>query len=301
MKKIKLSILLLLASVSAFAVETATAPAEAPPVSSFNLSSSDLLVLILLVFVVILLYVSLTLHNAFRVMYNEQVKPTPYVAPVKEKVLDYKEWLGTKPVKPSIWNKLLGLKPIEEEKDLVIDHAYDGIHELNNPVPTWFNVLFYGTMIFAAGYLFYYHVAGGERQDTEYEKEMAMAKVEKKAFLAKAGDAIDETSVKIDITPAVLEEGKSIYTTNCQVCHGDKLQGVIGPDLVDDYWLHGGGINNIFKTIKYGVPEKGMVSWEKTLTPKQISAVANYIHSLKGSNPPGAKEHQGEKYEEPAP
>lgn len=305
MKKINLSILFILASIIAFAVDekaTAVVAPVAPVAPGFSLSSSELLILILLVFVVILLYVSITLQNAFKVMYNEQVKPTPYVKPVKEKVLNYEAWLGQRPAKPSIWVKLLSLKPIEEEKDLVIEHAYDGIQELNNPVPTWFNVLFYGTMIFAAGYLFYYHVGGyGDRQDTEYEKEMASAAVAKKEFLAKSADAIDETSVKIDKDPAILAEGSTIFATNCKVCHGDKLQGIIGPDLVDEYWLHGGGINNIFKTIKYGVPEKGMVSWEKTLTPKQISAVSNYILSLGGSNPPGAKAHQGEKYEEKAP
>ncbi|TDG36661.1 c-type cytochrome [Pedobacter changchengzhani] len=273
-----------------------------PPAPGFSLSSSELLILFLLLFVVIMLFVAITLLNAFKVIYNEQVNPTPYLNPEKHKALDYEAWLGKRPSKPSIWIKLLSLKPIEEEKDLVIEHAYDGIQELNNPVPTWFNVLFYGSIIFAAGYLFYYHVGGyGDRQDTEYEKEMASAQIEKKAFLAKAGAAIDETSVKVDKDAAVLAEGKTIFDTNCKVCHGDKLQGIIGPDLVDEYWLHGGGIHNIFKTIKYGVPEKGMVSWEKTLTPKQISAVANYILSQAGTNPPGAKEHQGEKYEEKAP
>ncbi|QNR87052.1 c-type cytochrome [Pedobacter riviphilus] len=231
-------------------------------------------------------------------MYQEQLNPKPYTKPVKELVLDYDTWLKQKPVKPSIWTKLLSLRPIEEEKDLVIDHAYDGIKELNNPVPAWFNFLFFGTMIFAAAYLFYYHIGGyGDLQDTEYEKEMAKAKIEKAAYLEKSANTIDENSVKVDNTPMVLAEGKTVFTTNCVVCHGDKGQGIIGPNLTDDYWLHGGGINNVFKTIKYGVPEKGMISWEKNLNPKQISAVANFILSLKGSNPAGAKAPQGEKYE----
>ncbi|PWS29557.1 cytochrome C [Pedobacter yonginense] len=231
-------------------------------------------------------------------MYQEQVNPTPYVAPVKEPVLDYDIWLSQQPKKPSIWTKLLSLRPIEEEGDLVIDHAYDGIKELNNPVPTWFNVLFFGTMIFAVSYLFYYHIGGyGDLQDQEYEQEIAKAQVDKAAYLEKSANTIDESSVKVDKTLAVLQEGRTIFNTNCVVCHGDKGQGIIGPNLTDEYWLHGGGISNVFKTIKYGVPEKGMISWEKNLNPKQMSAVANFVLSLSGTKPAGAKAPQGEKYE----
>jgi len=298
MKKIKLLLLCLFISITAFAANEKAAETLTPAQAGLGLSQSEILIIILLVFAVVLLFVSITLLNAFKVMYQEQLNPTPYTKPVKEPVLDYDTWLKQKPVKPSIWTKLLSLRPIEEEKDLVIDHAYDGIKELNNPVPAWFNFLFFGTMIFAAAYLFYYHIGGyGDLQDTEYEKEMAKAKIEKAAYLEKSANTIDENSVKVDNTPTVLAEGKTVFTTNCVVCHGDKGQGIIGPNLTDEYWLHGGGINNVFKTIKYGVPEKGMISWEKNLNSKQISAVANFILSLKGSNPAGAKAPQGEKYE----
>ena len=298
MKKIKLLLSFLFLSIVASAAEEKTAEAVIPSQPGLGLSQSEILIILLLLFALVLLFVSVTLLNAFKVMYQEQLNPTQYREPVKEEVLDYDSWLKQKTVKPSVWAKLLGLKPIEEEKNLVIDHAYDGIKELNNPVPAWFNFLFFGTMIFAAGYLFYYHIGGyGDLQDKEYENEMAKAQVEKAAYLEKSANTIDENSVKFDNTPAVLADGKTIFNTNCVVCHGDKGQGVIGPNLTDDYWLHGGGINNVFKTIKYGVPEKGMISWEKNLNPKQISAVANFILSLKGSNPAGAKAPQGEKYE----
>ncbi|SDF80026.1 cytochrome c oxidase cbb3-type subunit 3 [Pedobacter terrae] len=298
MKKIKLLLFSLFLSVVTYAAEEKTAEAIAPSQAGLGLSQTEILIILLLLFALVLLFVSLTLLNAFKVMYQEQLNPTKYNGPVKEEALDYDSWLKQKNVKPSIWTKLLGLKPIEEEKNLVIDHAYDGIKELNNPVPAWFNFLFFGTMIFAACYLFYYHIGGyGDLQDKEYENEMAKAKTEKAAFLEKSANIIDENSVKLDNTPTVLEEGKTIFNANCVVCHGDKGQGVIGPNLTDDYWLHGGGINNVFKTIKYGVPEKGMISWEKNLNPKQISAVANFILSLNGSNPAGAKAPQGEKYE----
>lgn len=298
MKKIKLLFLFLFSSITAFAADEKAAETVTPAQAGLGLNQSEILIIILLVFAVVLLVVSVTLLNAFKVMYQEQLNPTPYTKPVKEPVLDYDTWLKQQPVKPSIWSKILSLRPIEEEKDLVIDHAYDGIKELNNPVPAWFNFLFYGTMIFAAAYLFYYHIGGyGDLQDKEYENEMAKAKIEKTAYLEKSANTIDENSVKFDNTPTVLEEGRTVFTTNCVVCHGDKGQGIIGPNLTDEYWIHGGGINNVFKTIKYGVPEKGMISWEKNLNPKQISAVANFILSLKGTNPAGAKAPQGEKYE----
>ncbi|WP_316828504.1 cbb3-type cytochrome c oxidase N-terminal domain-containing protein [Pedobacter miscanthi] len=298
MKKIKLLLLSLFLSATAFAADMKAPEVITPAQPGLGLNQSEILILLLLLFALVLLFVSVTLLHAFKVMYQEQLNPTPYSKPVKEEVPDYDSWLKQKTVKPSVWAKLLGLKPLEEEKNLVIDHAYDGIKELNNPVPAWFNFLFFGTMIFAAGYLFYYHIGGyGDLQDKEYENEMAKAQVEKAAYLEKSANTIDENSVKLDNTPEVLADGKTIFNTNCVVCHGDKAQGIIGPNLTDDYWLHGGGIHNVFKTIKYGVPEKGMISWEKNLNPKQISAVANFILSLKGSNPAGAKAPQGEKYE----
>lgn len=302
MKKINLTVLSLFLSITAFAADEKVSAVVTSAEPSLGLTSSEMLLAILLLFVLVLLFVSITLLNAFKVMYTEQLNPTPYIKQLKEPVLDYDKWLSLQPKKPSIWTKLLSLRPIEEEGDLVIDHAYDGIKELNNPVPTWFNVLFFGTMIFAVGYLFYYHIGGyGDLQDQEYEHEMVKAQVEKAAYLEKSANSIDENSVKFDNTPTVLQEGRTVFTTNCVVCHGDKGQGIIGPNLTDEYWLHGGGINNVFKTIKYGVPEKGMISWEKNLNPKQISAVANFILSLKGSNPAGAKAPQGEKYEEKNP
>lgn len=298
MKKINLLIILLLVQTAAFAANEAEVPPVAISEPGLGINQSELLILLLLIFAIILLVVALTLLNAFKVMYQEQLHPTAYQVPVSEKPLNYEEWLKQKKKGKSVWEKILSLKPLEQEKDLEIPHAYDGIKELDNPVPAWFNWLFFGTMLIAAGYLFYYHIGGyGDLQDQEYENEMARAKLEKAAYLEKSANAIDENSVKADHTTVVLEEGKTIFDANCKVCHGDKGQGIIGPNLTDDYWLHGGGVNNVFKTIKYGVPEKGMVSWEKNLNPKQISAVTNFILSLQGTNPAGAKAPQGEKYE----
>lgn len=287
--------LMLFFSMSVFAkTEEAVAPIAHKP--SIGLSTTELLIIALLVFAVVLLFVSTTLFRAFKVMYKEKLQPTPYQKYVAEEPLDYEEWLAQKKTKPNIWTKLLSLKPIEEEKNMEIPHAYDGIKELNNPVPAWFNFLFYGTMIFAVGYLYYYHIGEyGERQDAEYETEMVKAAEDKRNFLAQSVGNIDENSVKID--PAQIETGKAVFNGNCIACHGEHGQGLVGPNLTDEFWLHGGSINDIFKTIKYGVPEKGMVSWEKSMSPKNISEVTNYILSIQGTKPANAKAPQGEKYE----
>ncbi|PWK77356.1 cytochrome c oxidase cbb3-type subunit 3 [Mucilaginibacter oryzae] len=201
-----------------------------------------------------------------------------------------------KKAKGEVWNKILSLKPLSEEKDLIIEHDYDGIQELDNPIPGWFMYLFYITIIFAVGYILIYHVLGiGQLQYDEYKTEMAQADIAKKEYLSKAANRVDENTVKLVTDPAVLASGQAIFKQSCVPCHGDHAQGVVGPNLTDDYWLHGGKISDVFKTIKYGVQAKGMPTWEKQLSPKQISDVANYVKSLHGSNPANPKEPQGEK------
>ncbi|MEO5911226.1 MAG: cbb3-type cytochrome c oxidase N-terminal domain-containing protein [Pelobium sp.] len=207
------------------------------------------------------------------------------------------EILG-EPLEPklTIWEKLLSLRPLSEEKDLIMEHEYDGIIELDNPTPAWFMWLFYGTVIFGFVYVLNYHVFKlGKLQDEEYVIEMKQAEIDKKAFLAQSANRVDENSVTLTTDPEVLKSGQATFIQNCVACHGDQAQGVVGPNLTDEYWLHGAKINEIFKTIKYGVPDKGMISWEKQLSPKQIAEVANYIKSLKGTNPPNPKAPQGDK------
>lgn len=198
--------------------------------------------------------------------------------------------------KISIVEKLLSLKPLSEEKSILIEHDYDGIQELDNPTPGWFMGLFYTTIIFAAGYLLVYHVFDlAPLQDQEYRNEMAVADKEKEAYLAKSANRVDENTVKLSDDAGVLTSGGAIFKQNCVACHGDKGQGMVGPNLTDEYWLHGSKINDLFKTIKYGVQAKGMPNWEKQLSPKQIADVANYIKSLHDTHPAGAKEPQGDK------
>jgi cytochrome c oxidase cbb3-type subunit 3 len=248
------------------------------------------IVLTLLLFILAMLVVV----RALNMMTKLLLKDKGYTDEQIEAELNPKK--AKKKSKGEVWNKLLSLKPLSQEKELVMEHEYDGIQELDNPIPQWFMYLFYATIIFAASYLLIYHVFGvGKLQYEEYKTEMAQADIAKKEYLSKQANRVDENTVKLVSDPATLASGQAIFKTTCSPCHGEHAQGVVGPNLTDDYWLHGGKINDIFKTIKYGVPAKGMPTWEKQLSAKQISDVANYIKSLHGSNPPGAKEPQGNK------
>jgi len=263
-----------------------------------NIYSEILIVLFLVA--LLLLIVSLVLLKTVRVMADEIKSPGITAAAEPAKMLEYEEWKATEKTeqtsKQSKWNKLIGLRPISEEKNMMLEHNFDGITELDNPTPIWFNAMFYGSILFAVVYLLNYHVfKWSPLQDEEYAIELKEAEVSNSIFLAKAGNLIDETSVKVDSDAGVLAAGKAVYTQNCIACHGPDGGGLIGPNLTDEYWIHGGTVNNIFKTLKYGVPEKGMIAWEKILTAKQTSDVSNFILSLKGSKPANPKEPQGTK------
>ncbi len=196
----------------------------------------------------------------------------------------------------SFWEKLLSLKPLSAEKEIELDHDFDGIKELNNPIPFWFNLLFYGTVIFGFVYMMVFHVFNvGDLQAKEYDNELVQAEKAKQEYIKLAGNLIDENSVVLLTDEAKIKEGAEVFTAKCAVCHGDKGQGNVGPNLTDEYWLHGGDIKSVFKTIKYGVPSKGMVAWQNSMNGAQIQALASFIHTLKGTNPPGAKDPQGEK------
>lgn len=203
--------------------------------------------------------------------------------------------------KPSVFTRfydwMAGLKPVEEEKDIMLDHDYDGIQELDNSLPPWWLAMFYITVIIGPIYIYYYHMSNsGVLQKEEYEIAMRQAEQAKIRYLAKQTKMITEKNVTVLSDPGELESGKAIYIQNCVACHGQKGEGGIGPNMTDDYWLHGGDIKSVFKTIKYGVPEKGMIAWKAQLPPSQIHQVASYIMTLHGTNPPNGKEPQGELF-----
>lgn len=183
--------------------------------------------------------------------------------------------------------------PLEKEEDIMFDHDFDGIKELDNKIPPWFSFLFYGTILFAAVYLLLYHVTGtGRLMADEYADEVIKANQQREELI-KSGAFVNENTVVLLTDAVSLENGKNVFMANCVPCHGPNAGGVVGPNLTDDYWINGGGIKNIFKTIKYGVPIKGMISWQTQLNPKKIQEVASYVISLHGTNPPGGKPPEG--------
>ena len=196
------------------------------------------------------------------------------------------------------WSGINKAVPVEQEATVMTSHEYDGIKELDNKLPPWWLYGFYFTILFGVAYLLHYHVFGtGDLQQAEYEKQMAQAKEEVETYLASQTDRIDENSVVFSEDPTDLAAGKEIYNANCLVCHGAEGQGVVGPNLTDKYWIHGGDMSSIFATIKYGVPEKGMIAWQSQLTPKQMQQVSSFIYTMEGTNPANPKEPQGEIFE----
>lgn len=194
--------------------------------------------------------------------------------------------------------KLTNAVPVEQEEKVMTDHEYDGIRELDNSLPPWWVYMFYATIVFSVVYLAAYHVFGwGQLQDEEYQTELAEAQAQIEEYMATKGDLINENTVTVVTDEALLAEGQSIYAANCAACHGMELQGTVGPNLVDAYWIHGGSVGDIYKTIHDGVPSKGMISWKAQLSPEQIQNVSSYIISMEGTEPAGAKEPQGELYE----
>lgn len=207
--------------------------------------------------------------------------------------------------KVTLWDKIMkGLTrsvPVEQEADVMLDHNYDGIRELDNRLPPWWIWGFYVTIAFSVVYLLSFHVAGTAKLSlAEYQEEMDNAKKEREERMKNSAENITFENVTFLKDAGVLASGKQTYEKLCVTCHGNAGQGNVGPNLTDDFWINGGGIKNVFHVINEGVPAKGMISWKSQLTPKQIQQVASYILTLHGTNPEGAKEPQGEKWIEEA-
>ena len=199
------------------------------------------------------------------------------------------------------WDKFNSFKPIQEESSIDLGHDYDGIRELDNRLPPWWLYGFYLTIIFAGLYLYRYHVAkSAPLSKEELSIALEQAAADKEEYLKKSANNVVENTVVYLTSPADHEAGKAIFTTICAACHLADGGGAVGPNLTDNYWIHGGGIKDIFKTIKYGYPEKGMKSWKEDYSPTQIAQLASYVKSLGGTKPAKAKEPQGTLYEEKA-
>lgn len=192
--------------------------------------------------------------------------------------------------------------PVEQEKDIELDHSYDGIRELDNHLPPWWKWLFYGSIAFAVVYMIVYHVSGTlPLSIDEYHREVALAEEQIKKYQAsQPRAAIDENSLEYTADSEIIEKGKQVFmSNNCGGCHRNDGGGnTIGPNLADEYWLHGGDIKNIFSTIKNGVVEKGMPAWGKSMSAEDVRDVTFFVMSLQGTNPPDAKAPQGEIFKQ---
>jgi cytochrome c oxidase cbb3-type subunit III len=201
----------------------------------------------------------------------------------------YKKWMF----------KVSALQPIENEKDIELDHDYDGIKELDNGLPPWFTGLFYATIVFALVYLVRFHIVGDYTQDEEYVIENTLAEKKVEEYNKTAPDLMNIDKVTLLTEPAAIAEGKAIFTTNCVLCHKADGGGAIGPNLTDKNWILGGGIKNLFKTISEGGrPGKGMIAWKESLKPTEIQKVSSYVLSLQGTKPAAGKAPEGDLWEE---
>lgn len=191
--------------------------------------------------------------------------------------------------------KLLGSKPIEEEHEIILDHNYDGIKELDNDLPPWWLYGFYATMIFGVIYMLRYHVFNGETQFDELETQYVIANAAIEEYRKTSKDLVDFNSVELLTDASSLAFGKQVFETICVACHKADGGGGIGPNLTDNYWILGGGIKNVFKTISEGGRDgKGMIAWKQTYKPSEIAQISSYVLSLQGTTPAEPKVAEGE-------
>ena len=218
----------------------------------------------------------------------------------KAKYLEAKEkkyeWTWAK----NIMKRLTKSRSIEREQEIVLDHNYDGIRELDNVLPPWWVYLFYATIVFAVVYLVRFHIIGDYDQALEYEQEVAAAQIAIEEYKKNAKDLVDVNTVEVLTDAADLSAGEKIFQTNCVACHMADGGGGIGPNLTDEYWILGGGIKNVFHTISEGGRDgKGMVAWKQTLKPAEIAQVASYVLSLGGTTPANPKAPEGDIWVDP--
>jgi len=183
-----------------------------------------------------------------------------------------------------------------EKMDVVLDHEYDGIQELDNPLPMWWLWTFFGTIIFAFLYWLHYDISGAPSSEMYLQQQLAQIAEQKKKDESSQPQksATDLNALVSDAT--VVANGNKLFQMNCANCHGQQGQGGIGPNLTDKYWIHGDGdIASVLTTVKKGVLDKGMPAWEAIFKTEEVESLAAFVMSLKNSNPPNAKAPQGDE------
>jgi cytochrome c oxidase cbb3-type subunit 3 len=181
------------------------------------------------------------------------------------------------------------------ERDELLSHEYDGIQEYDNDLPRWWVWLFVATVLWGVWRIGYYHFGPGLLQDERLARSMAEHEQVRKAAAVQGGAVIDNQALLSLVSDKnAMSAGESIWNSNCVACHLQG-QGLVGPNLTDDYWVHGGEPKDIYQVISDGVPEKGMISWKEKLSPQQISQVTMYVWTLHGKELPNPKKPEGEK------
>jgi len=248
----------------------------------------------MLMVLLILIAIEVILKSVENVMFqtlSEEAKARYIEA--KNKKVEY-TWLNT------IYKKLTRTKAIDKEQEIILDHNYDGIRELDNVLPPWWVYMFYVTILFGLVYLVRFHIVGDYDQELEYEQEVAAAKVAIDEYKKTAKNLVDVNTVEVLTDASDLSAGEKIFTTNCVVCHMADGGGGIGPNLTDEYWILGGGIKNVFRTISEGGRDgKGMVAWKQSLKPVEMAQVASYLLKFQGTTPANPKAPEGEIWIDP--
>ena len=289
MTKNVLSVVLLagcfLQSQGAFAQDAATiAVKEVPNYGGLSATTYYTFLTVLGMEVLVILFLAFSIRRMYTELLPEVTKP------VKTKSQFAPWWSG---LDKKIFTKAVS---VEKEADILLDHDYDGIKELDNSLPPWWKYGFYITIGVAFVYLLNFHVLGiGLNPTQEYGAEMEKAKIAKEAYEAGNKDKIDETNVPMANADGI-KAGQALFAANCVACHLQDGGGSVGPNLTDDYWIHKGSLNDIYKTIKVGYPDKGMQSWSGQFTPKEISYLSSFIKTLRGTKPAASKAQQGEFY-----
>lgn len=207
-----------------------------------------------------------------------------------------REWKWGK----DIYQRLTRSRSIEREGEIILDHNYDGIRELDNVLPPWWVGLFYATIVFGVVYLVRFHIMDDYTQAEEYEMEVAEARLAIEEYKKTAKDLVDVNTVVVLTDAGDLAAGKAIFETNCVVCHMADGGGGIGPNLTDDYWILGGGIKNVFRTISEGGRDgKGMVAWKTSLKPAEMAQVSSYVLQFQGTTAANPKTPEGEIWIDP--
>jgi len=277
-------IALLMMSSVAFAADEPVAVAVNNTISGLSPTAFYSLITVVGVELLVLLWL---LYHLKSLLAKETVPAAVETEEVKESL--FAKW----------WSKANNFRPVQEEANIDLGHDYDGIRELDNRLPPWWLYGFYICIVFACIYLWRYHVTHTAPSSLEeLAAVMKKAEAEKEDYLKKAANNVNENTVTYLSDASTLDAGKKIFVTACAACHAADGGGTVGPNLVDEYWLHGGSISDVFKSIKYGWPEKGMKSWKDDYSPVQIAQLASYIKSIKGTKPATAKEPQGEVYQE---